>query len=74
MDIERIEIQPASRSRMTIEELSQRLGVGKKAIYKMLQLGKIPSIRGGEGETSRFIVTRHAFEQWEKTCGMRKAS
>lgn len=73
MEIERVEIIPASRSRMSISEIRQRLGLGRDAVYKLLQSGAIPSIRG-QGESGRFIVTRHAFEQWEKTCGTRKAS
>jgi len=32
----------------------------------MLENGIIPAIRLGR----RWIVTRHAFENWERTCGM----
>jgi hypothetical protein len=32
----------------------------------MLEQGIIPAIRLGR----RWIVTRHAFENWERTCGM----
>ena len=33
----------------------------------MLEKGIIPSVRVGR----RWIVTRHAYEHWERTCGMR---
>jgi hypothetical protein len=33
----------------------------------MLEQGLLPGIRLGR----RWIVTRHAFEAWEKTCGTR---
>ena len=39
---------------------------GRIAVYTMLEQGIIPAIRLGR----RWIVTRHAFENWERTCGM----
>ncbi|MGA2716332.1 MAG: helix-turn-helix domain-containing protein [Bryobacteraceae bacterium] len=42
------------------------LSVGRLAVYTMLEQGIIPAIRLGR----RWIVTRHAFENWERTCGM----
>jgi hypothetical protein len=35
----------------------------------MLEQGILPGIRLGR----RWIITRHAYEQWERTCGMRPA-
>jgi hypothetical protein len=35
----------------------------------MLEQRIIPGIRLGR----RWIVTRYAYEQWERTCGMRQA-
>jgi hypothetical protein len=32
----------------------------------MLEQGIIPSIRLGR----RWIITRHAYQQWERTCGV----
>jgi hypothetical protein len=32
----------------------------------MLEQGLLPGIRLGR----RWIVTRHSYEQWERTCGM----
>src|SRR5262249_23681817 len=55
--------RPTSSSgngRMSIEEISQRLGVGRLAVYSMLEQQIIPGIRLGR----RWIVTRHAYEQW----------
>ena len=56
----------AMSSRMSIPEIAQRLAVGRIAVYTMLEQGMIPAIRLGR----RWIVTRHAFENWERTCGM----
>jgi excisionase family DNA binding protein len=51
---------------MTVEEIARRLDIGRIAVYTMLEQGIIPAIRLGR----RWIVTRHAFENWEGTCGM----
>ena len=53
-------------SRISIPEIAVRLSIGRLAVYKMLEQGIIPAIRLGR----RWIVTRHAFENWERTCGM----
>ena len=52
--------------RMSIPEIANRLSVGRIAVYTMLEQGIIPAVRLGR----RWIVTRHAYEQWERTCGM----
>lgn len=54
------------RPRMTVEEIAHRLEIGRLAVYTMLEQGIIPGIRLGR----RWIVTRHAFDNWERTCGM----
>jgi len=51
---------------MTVEEIASRLDIGRLAVYAMLKQGIIPAIRLGR----RWIVTRHAFENWERSCGM----
>jgi excisionase family DNA binding protein len=53
-------------SRMSVEEIARRLDIGRLAVYSMLEQGLIPGIRLGR----RWIITRHAYEQWERTCGM----
>ena len=53
-------------SRMSIPEIANRLSVGRVAVYTMLEQGIIPAVRLGR----RWIVTRHAFENWERTCGV----
>jgi len=53
-------------SRMSIPEIAKRLAIGRIAVYAMLERGIIPAIRLGR----RWIVTRHAFDSWERTCGM----
>ena len=50
---------------MAISEIAQRLGIGRLAVYAMLEQGIIPGIRLGR----RWIVTQPAYEQWERTCG-----
>jgi excisionase family DNA binding protein len=52
--------------RMSIPEIAERLAIGRIAVYGMLEQGIIPAIRVGR----RWIVTRHAFETWERTCGL----
>lgn len=54
------------RARMTVEEIANQLDIGRLAVYTMLEQGIIPAIRLGR----RWIITRHAFESWERTCGM----
>jgi len=54
------------RSRMSVPEIAGRLNIGRLAVYSMLEQGIMPGIRLGR----RWIVTRHAYEQWERTCGM----
>src|SRR5260370_41151523 len=54
-------------SRISVQEIAQRLDIGRLAVYAMLERGIIPGIRPGR----RWIITRHAYEQWERTCGMR---
>ena len=57
----------AGASRMTVPEIAARLRIGRMAVYDMLEGGVLPAIRLGR----RWIITRHAYEQWERTCGMR---
>ena len=57
----------ATGNRLSIPEIARRLAIGERAVYAMLEQGILPGIRLGR----RWIVTRHAFESWEKTCGMR---
>ena len=53
--------------RLTPSEVARRLNVGTRAVYTMLEQGILPGIRLGR----RWIITRHAYEEWEKTCGQR---
>ena len=57
-------------TRITVEEIAQRLGVGRLAVYAMLEKAIIPGIRLGR----RWIITRHAYESWERTCGTRNSA
>jgi excisionase family DNA binding protein len=51
---------------MSIPEIARRLAIGRLAVYAMLEQGLLPGIRLGR----RWIVTRQAFEEWERTCGL----
>ena len=62
---ELLSIRPSGR--MSVEEVARRLDIGRPAVYSMLEQGIIPGIRLGR----RWIITRHAYEQWERTCGTR---
>lgn len=54
-------------SRMSVLEIAKRLDIGRLAVYAMLEQGTLPGIRVGR----RWIITRHAYEHWERTCGIR---
>jgi excisionase family DNA binding protein len=51
--------------RITVPEIARRLGVGRLAVYAMLNQGILPGIKLG----CRWLITRHAYEEWERTCG-----
>jgi len=53
--------------RISVDEIARRLEIGRLAVYAMLEQGIVPGIRLGR----RWIITRHAYEQWERTCGTR---
>ena len=55
---------------MSVEEIAQRLAIGRLSVYSMLEQGIMPGIRLGR----RWIITRHAYEQWESSCGVRLGS
>lgn len=60
-------VDNTTRTRITIPEICERLAIGRPSVYRMLESGVIPAIRIGK----RWIVTRYAYERWEKTCGLR---
>ena len=57
----------ARSARITVPEIAQQLGIGRLAVYSMLEQGIMPGLRLGR----RWIITRHAYQLWERTCGMR---
>jgi excisionase family DNA binding protein len=59
-----------TNGRIAVPEIASRLGVGRLAVYAMLERGIIPGVRLGR----RWIVTHAAFERWERTCGSRPVS
>jgi excisionase family DNA binding protein len=55
---------------MTVEEIARRHNIGRRAVYVMLEQGILPGIRLGHC----WLITRHAYELWETTCGRRLPS
>ena len=53
--------------RISVLEIARRLDVGRLAVYSMLEQGIIPGVR----LSRRWIITRHAYLAWERTCGRR---
>ena len=56
--------------RISVPEIARRLDVGRLAVYAKLEQEIIPGIRLGR----RWIITRYAYEQWERSCGMRQGT
>jgi excisionase family DNA binding protein len=53
-------------ARITVDEIARRLDIGKRAVYVMLESGLMPGLRIGRN----WLITRHAYQQWERTAGM----
>lgn len=60
-------VAPSRSARMTVPEIAARLNIGRMAVYGMLEQGVIPGIRIGR----KWLVTRRAYETFERNCGMR---
>ena len=56
--------------RITVPEIARRLDIGRLKVYAMLEQGILPGIRVGR----QWIVTLHAYLEWERTCGMRSGT
>ena len=63
-----------ARARLTIPEIAERLAISPTAVYKLLEAGEIPGIRRPGCRRKLWIVTRSAFSEWERTCGMERKS
>ena len=61
------ELADSANSRISVLEIARRLSIGRMAVYSMLEQGIIPGLRLGR----RWIITRHAYLTWERTCGLR---
>jgi excisionase family DNA binding protein len=60
-------LSSATSSRISVREIAARLAIGRIAVYRLLESGIIPGIKIGR----RWLVTRYAFDGWERTCGVR---
>jgi excisionase family DNA binding protein len=52
-------------NRLSVQDIARRLEIGRMAVYAMLEHGIIPGIRIGR----KWLITRQAYEEWERTCG-----
>ena len=57
-------------ARITVPEICQRLALGERAVYGLLEAKIIPALR----VRKRWVIARYAYEQWEKTFGQRNAT
>jgi excisionase family DNA binding protein len=62
--------QERPSGRITVAEIAHQLGIGRAAVYTLLDRQIIPAVRLGR----RWIITRHAYEQWEHTCGLKASA
>ena len=53
-------------TRITVREICERLRLPRSTVYRMLETHTIPAIRPGKN----WIVSRHAYETWERTFGL----
>lgn len=60
-------MQPSAR--ITVPEIAGRLAIGRLAVYELLDKGIVPAIRLGK----RWIISRHAYLEWERTAGRKVA-
>lgn len=60
------ELIDSASSRISVLEIARRLSIGRVSVYSMLEQGIIPGLRLGR----RWIITRHAYLTWERTCGL----
>jgi excisionase family DNA binding protein len=63
----RLEAAEVKSGRISVPEIARRLGIGRLAVYSMLNQGIIPAIKLGR----RWIITWAAYAEWERTCGTR---
>ena len=68
--MESLNAEEIEKGRISVPEVARRLAIGRAAVYEMLEKCIIPAIRLGR----RWIITRHAYERWERTCGKKSSS
>jgi hypothetical protein len=57
----------AAAARIRVPEIAKRLDIGRLAVYALLEGGVIPGVR--LKSAGRWLVTRHAYLEWERTAG-----
>lgn len=66
-DPERSSASVTEKSTITVPEIVARSGIGRDAVYELLERGDIPATRLGPNR--RWLISRRAYEQWERTFG-----
>ena len=56
-------------ARILVPEICDRLQLGRRAVYGLLEAKIIPSIRVGV----RWVISRRAYEEWERSFGKHNA-
>ena len=56
-------------ARIKVTEIMERLNVSNATVYELLNRGEIPAIRLNRV----WIISRYAYEQWERTFGTNRA-
>lgn len=61
------EINGNGSARIQVPEICRRLEISEKAVYALLEGRIIPALR----MRKRWIIGRHAYEEWEQNIGKR---
>lgn len=67
--IHQLEERTDRSARIQVPEICRRLDVSEKAVYALLEAHIIPALR----LRKRWIIGRHAYEEWEANIGRRSA-
>jgi len=63
---------PSEKTTITVSEIVNRTGISRDVVYDMLEKKEIPAVHFGRKH--RWIISRRAFEQWERTFGSQERS
>lgn len=58
----------SARVTMTVLEVCKEVGRSRPFVTKLLNKKVIPNVKVGRS----YIITRHAFAEWQRTCGVQR--